>query len=54
MKAPDKIKLLSLALNIDSLEIPEVKSTEAKKVLEDAKGLLSKTSKFTRERAEKL
>lgn len=51
LKAPDKIKLMALASNIDSLEIPEVKSAEAKKVVENTRGLLAKISEFVRERA---
>ncbi len=53
-RAPDKKKLIALAVVIESIEMPEVKSAEVKKVLSDAQTLLAKTSKFVREQAAKL
>lgn len=52
--APDKQKLLELANQVDLIEMPSVKSREAKKVLEDVKTLLAKTSSFIREKSTKL
>lgn len=49
--APDKTKLIELALQIDSLNMPEIKSEEAQKILADVKTLLSKVSVFIREKS---
>lgn len=53
-KAPDKQKLLALAEKIETFEIPEAKSAEAKKILSDTRGILNKTAKFIREQTESL
>lgn len=52
--APDKTKLIELAEQIDSLNIPEIKCEEAKKILNDVKTLLSKVSGFIREKSNTL
>ncbi len=52
--APDKDKLNALAETIDSLELPQVESDGAKQVISDTMNLLSKTTAFIREKAEKL
>lgn len=49
--APDKTKLIELALQIDSLNMPEIKCEEAQKILTDVKTLLSKVSVFIREKS---
>ena len=49
--APDKTKLIELAFQIDSLNMPEIKSEEAQKILADVKTLLSKVSVFIREKS---
>lgn len=49
--APDKTKLIELALQIDSLNMPEIKGEEAQKILTDVKTLLSKVSVFIREKS---
>ena len=49
--APDKNKLIELALQIDSLNMPEIKGKEAQKILADVKTLLSKVSVFIREKS---
>ena len=48
--APDKAKLEELASRIDSLQLPDVKSEDAAKVLADVAGLLKKVSTFIREK----
>jgi hypothetical protein len=52
--APDKAKLLEWANLIDLLQLPDVKSDEANKVVDQAKGLLLKVSAFIRENSGKL
>lgn len=52
--APDKAKLIELAKTIDNLVLPDLKSDESKKILNDAKGLLKKVSIFIKEKAEQL
>lgn len=52
--APDKKKLLNLAITIDNLILPEVTGDDAKKVLEDARTLLMKTTAFIRKHSEEL
>jgi hypothetical protein len=52
--APDKIKLERLAIAIDELEMPMIKNPEADQILSDAKGLLTKVSKFIRSKSEEL
>ena len=49
--APDKTKLIELAAQIDSLNLPEIKGEEAQKILSDVKTLLSKVSVFIREKS---
>lgn len=53
-RAPDKTKLLDLALRIDSLELPTVTSEETLAILEDVETLLNKVSKFIRQKVETL
>jgi hypothetical protein len=52
--APDKTKLTELAAQIDGLNMPEIKSEEAQKILVDVKILLSKVSVFIREKSSNL
>jgi len=52
--APDKDKLNSLAVTITKLEMPEVSSEEAKKVIAGVVELLNETSSFIKERSHKL
>ena len=49
--APDKTKLIELAAQIESLNMPEIKGDEAQKILSDVKTLLSKVSFFIREKS---
>jgi hypothetical protein len=49
--APDKTKLIELAAQIEGLNMPEIKSEEAQKILSDVKTLLSKVSVFIREKS---
>lgn len=49
--APDKIKLLDFAAQVDNLNMPDVKSEEAQRILSDVKTLLSKVSGFIREKS---
>lgn len=49
--APDKAKLNDFAKMLDELPLPELKSEEANKVLNDAKTLLAKVSAFIREKS---
>lgn len=49
--APDKTKLIELAAQIESLNMPEIKGEEAQKILSDVKTLLSKVSVFIREKS---
>lgn len=48
---PDKTKLIELAAQIDGLNMPEIKSEEAQKILADVKTLISKVSVFIREKS---
>lgn len=48
--APDKVKLQNLAKTIVEINIPEVKSEEAKNVLRQVQILLNKTSNFIKEK----
>lgn len=52
--APDKVKLMGLAGQIDGLNFPELKSDEAKAILKDVAILLGKVSRFIREKSENL
>lgn len=49
--APDKTKLIELAAQIEALNMPEIKSEEAQKILSDVKTLLSKVTGFIREKS---
>lgn len=49
--APDKAKLNDFAKMLDELTLPELKSEEANKILTDTKTLLTKVSKFIREKS---
>lgn len=49
--APDKTKLIELAARIEALNMPEIKSEEAQKILSDVKTLLSKVTVFIREKS---
>jgi hypothetical protein len=53
-KAPDKIKLITLSEEINKIEMPEVKSEEAKKIVENTLILLQKTVTFIIEKTEML
>ena len=46
-----KTKLIELAAQIESLNMPEIKGEEAQKILSDVKTLLSKVSVFIREKS---
>lgn len=48
--APDKIKLQNLAKSIVEIQLPEVKSDEAKEVLRQVQTLLNKTSNYIKEK----
>lgn len=50
--APDKKKLELLAKSIEAFQLPELKSEEAEEILQNVKVLLSKVSKFIREKSE--
>lgn len=52
--APDKEKLLHLAIAIDNIILPETKTAEAGALLESVRNLLMKTTKFIRDNAEAL
>jgi hypothetical protein len=53
-KAPDKIKLIALSETIGKIEMPEVKSPEAKEVIESTKILLQKVVTFLNGKSETL
>ena len=48
--APDKEKLLVIAINLENIAFPEINSEEGQKILSDVKILLSKVSVFIREK----
>lgn len=52
--APDKDKLYAFVKHLANIEMPDVKSKEAKKVVTDAEKLIRKTMRFINESAEKL
>ena len=52
--APDKTKLIEVAVFIESLNLPEVKGEEAQKILADVAVLLKKVSAFIREKTKTL
>jgi hypothetical protein len=51
LRAPDKDKLTELATRIVSIQMPDVKSDEAKQILLDVQNLLNKTSNFIKEKS---
>lgn len=53
-KAPDKTKLIELASKIEGLNMPDLKSEEALKILQDVKGLLAKVSAFIKDKSSSL
>lgn len=52
--APDKNKLIAFAKIISEIQLPEVKSEDAEKILFDAKTLLNKVSIFITEKSKEL
>jgi len=52
--APDKDKLIALAENLLSIQMPAVENEEALKVLQSTQELLLKTSNYIKQQAEKL
>jgi len=52
--APDKNKLLVLANQLDSTELPELKTSEANEILENIKTLIAKTTAYIRSKADEL
>jgi hypothetical protein len=52
--APDKVKLQSLIQQIEKIQMPEVSSEEAKKVISDVHGLLKKVNGFINEKINSL
>lgn len=52
--APDKNKLIAFSKMISEIQLPEVKSSEAEKILFDAKTLLNKVSAFITEKSKEL
>jgi hypothetical protein len=52
--APDKVKLLEVARNIDNIVFPEIKGEEAMRILSDVKTLLAKVSVFIKDKSELL
>lgn len=53
-QAPDKTKLISLASEIVSMKMPEMKSEEGKRILSATQELLNKVNKFLLEKSETL
>jgi hypothetical protein len=51
---PDKVKLLSLALSIEEIQRPEIKSIEAAPLMANINGLIIKLVNYIRENADKL
>jgi hypothetical protein len=54
LTAPDKDKLNKLAIEIDSIQLPDLKTPDARRINDNIKDLLTKVSKYIRENAEKL
>jgi hypothetical protein len=52
--APDKIKLLNLALHIEEIQRPEIKSIEAAPIMANINGLIIKLVNYIRDNAYKL
>lgn len=52
--APDKAKLLEFSKLLECIEYPEVKSDEAKKVVNDAKILIAKVSTFIKDKSKNI
>jgi hypothetical protein len=53
-RAPDKTKIIALSETIGKIELPEVKSEEAKVIIESAKTLLQKITVYLNEKAGQL
>lgn len=53
-KAPDKVKLIALSESISSIVMPEVKSEEAKKIIDNVLILLQKTVTYLNEKTTEL
>lgn len=51
---PDKKKLSQLIIDINKVEMPEVKTEEAQKILEGVKILLNKVTTFISEKTNEL
>lgn len=49
--APDKTKLLDFAIALEKIELPNVKSREAGKVIDEAQTMILKVASFVREKA---
>lgn len=52
--APDKTKLINLAVQLNEMVLPNLHSAEAQKILIDVKTLLGRVSKFIHEKTETL
>ena len=52
--APDKDKLIQLALTIKNIELPELKSSESKEILANIKILINKTVNYIQEKSNSL
>lgn len=52
--APDKEKLIALAISIEGLSLPEIRGEEAAKILSDVSGLLTKVTVYIRQKSETL
>lgn len=53
-RAPDKTKLLNLALDLDNFPLPELKTAEAEVIKENIRQLISKTTAYIRTKANEL
>jgi hypothetical protein len=53
-RAPDKIKLLTLAEQIELLPLPDLKDEESKQILMATQGLLAKVVKYLKDKSETL
>jgi len=52
--APDKDKLIAFAKQLDSLDLPQLKTKESQKIVIETKELLNKVTKYIREQTTKL
>ena len=50
-RAPEKVKLFALAVEIENIKLPDVSSDEAKKIIEDTKSLIIKLTTFIKQKA---